>query len=116
MTSEQQQLARYFGPADGIRISNTPPNGVDRLNDMADAWLDGDLELYEKLRMEHERRLATREPIVQVRARTRSRPGRPRLADYVLIRQLRAQGMSDRAIAALIGCSKGAIWRATSLT
>lgn len=98
-----------FGTQHGLSISYRPPAGDDEPNDMAAAWLRGDMQRYEQLRGEHERRTPKFTP------RPTTKPARPkggqRRLDWERIHSMRAEGAKLETIANALGCGITQVWR-----
>lgn len=96
-----------FGGSGGFQvIGRSGLSGQDKPNDMAQAWLDGDLERYERLRAAHAVECAERrtESMRQIE-------GRPRTYDRVQVRRMVAVGMTLKEVSKEFGCSISTVWR-----
>ncbi len=102
-------LYRLFGGEHGgMSIVLFPPSGEDNPDDMAAAWLAGDMERYTVLLAEHERtRPRYRPPQIKPK---RLRGGQRRL-DWGRIHSMRAGGATITEIASELGCSISQAWR-----
>lgn len=79
------------------------PGGKDKPDDMATAWLNGDLDRYEELRAAHRGSRCAKDEGESM--------GRPRIFCRNKIRSLRAAGNSMIEIAAAVGCGVGTVHR-----
>lgn len=125
----EAEVAWYGDANNSVSVRRYPPNGEDDLNDMAQAWLDGDMPRYERLLAEH---LAARPREIQSTPRSRDRSIEPyyrarasrrtrlwskarRIVDRAAVRNLRAQKLSITKIAEILGCSTSSVFRVLAM-
>ena len=88
----------WFGEQVGGFSIRRYPGGEDRLDDMAQAWIDGNHEVVMKYVAAHEAEVRSRPVIVR-------RVGRPRHIDRCRVLELRCQGLKLSDIAKTVACS-----------
>jgi hypothetical protein len=102
----EAELALYGSPTYSMSVRRAPPGGEDRIDDMAQAWIDGDRETVLRYAEEHMRAVRLR---VVKRGKTR---GRPRSVDRACVIQRLGEGHTWKETAELCGCSVSSAWRA----
>lgn len=97
-TVYETELA-MFGERTWSMTARSSPGGEDRIDDLAQAWIDGDHERVRAAVASHEAEVRAR-PVLQ-----QCKLGRRPHIDYKRVRELRAQGWLLRDIADFVKCS-----------
>lgn len=114
-------LELYFEDRGSFHVRKDTGGGTDDPKDMTQAWLDGNIPLYEKLLAEHlksrpgytEKKKAVHIPPPR---KSRAKAGRcwnryQKAVDHDRVKELRSHGTTIEVIARMAGCSKSQVAR-----